>query len=227
MVEVSDHSRTTHPYQCIGKLLFTKTHEHYTGTAFAVSVKGAKNIIFTSACNLYDEKGQATSIEFIPAIRNDGSQPHGSFKQLDGGKGAAWFVHPNWNPITKPCKYDLGAIKIGKNKAGKDLGDIISLLDVDFDVTLAENDTKWNIVWYSQLRMFQSEARFTKLLENSNGVISTHNSAMMIPLEAFGAPWITSNGANGHYAGQHKSDTGAAKSPYYNLGLIREVLNQM
>ncbi len=223
MAEVSDNLRATFPYQCVGKLLYTKNLEHCAGTAFGVNVKGAKNIIFTSASNLCDEKGQAKSIEFIPAMRNSGYQPYGSFKQIDGGKGISWFVHPSWDPIIKPGAFDLGAIKIGLNKNGKDVGEVMPLLNVDFDVQL-DASVKWNIVWYSQLKMFESQSIYKKTISNGS-ILALHDSEI-IPIVASGAPWLVNGNhmANGHYIG-HAAEK--ACSPYYNLGLIRELLNQM
>ncbi len=228
MVEVTDYCRTGWPYHAVGKLQFTKAEEYSAATAFAVNVKGAKNIIFTAACNVYDIKGRANSIEFIPAMKNDGSQPFGSFKQIIGGNGVAWFVHPNWDPITKPHKYNLGAIKLGKNKKGKDIGDVITMLDVNFDVPVSKA-TKWKTFWYNNLTMFQSDITFSKLTNNNNNssIRSTHDTALVIPSEAIGAPWINSNEVNGHYIAHTYDNDAAIISPYYDLGLIREVLNQM
>lgn len=231
MAEIVDYHRTMLPYQGIGKLHYTKKAEHKSGTGFAVSVKGAKNIIFTSASNLHDEMGQATSIEFIPALKSNGSRPYGSFQQVTGGRGIAWFVHPNWDPISKPQGYDLGAIKFEKNKNGKDIGDVLDLLDVDFDLPV-DHDAKWNIIWYDQLTMFQSASRYERSSDNGRRIHARHDS-MKIPIEAVGAPWIIydndnrSSGCrvNGHCTGYRGGE--CALSPYYSLGLIKEVLNQM
>ena len=224
MSGVRDTDRIKHPYQSVGKLLYKKRGELRGGTAFAVSVKGSKNIIFTSARNLSDENGKATDIFFIPALKNNGDEPYKTFRQIDGGQGRAWFVHQNWDPITKPRTFDLGAIRLARNSRNKDIGDEVALLDVDFDLEISP-ETRWSMVWYSQLRMISSKVRYRETVGTGKVVVGDSDSADILHEEAHGAPWILPNNTvNGHYAG---STVKSATSPYYTQGLIEQVLNQM
>ena len=128
--EVSDANRKDkNPYKSVGKLMFTQTVKgtvkHFQGTAYVAETGKGDNIVFTAAHNLLDEDGPSENLLFIPACQNDGKEvpAYGSFA------GASYVVSTKWKKPFQDC-YDIGAIKLTKNKAGKEAGKVVPELSI-------------------------------------------------------------------------------------------------
>ena len=137
--EIPDEDRMKPPYNSIGPLLYTVTQgghqSYYRSTAYATNASGQKNVVFTAAHSLVGPHGLRENISFMPAIFNDGTKPFGEFKQIEGGLGTAFFVHPRYDGT---IGYDIGAVKLQPNGRGENLGDVISLLDITINQQYTE-----------------------------------------------------------------------------------------
>ena len=221
-VTVSNDDRKKPPYNSVGLLLFTVKGNLYSATAYAAKAGSAKNVVFTAAHNLVDSDGESERILFIPAFQSDHNKPYGSFRQIIGGLGTAFFVHPSYNVQTKPDAYDLGAIKLRKNKYHQELGDAVPLLDIIVDQQYSSS-SMFTAVGYPEPSKMQKNTGKYHNSEDGGGVISKEGE---IPEGSSGGPWLlgssnTVNGNNASIAG------GKEYSPYYSQAKIDAVINQL
>ena len=227
---VPDDTRKTFPYQSVGKIVYKKGVQDVQATAYVVKTVKGNNIVFTAAHNLYDEKGKAEKIMFIPACQTD-QKPvpeFGQFPQIEGGMGVAWFVAKGWDPVDKPYYLDMGAIKLEKNEAGKDVGEVVAMLEYAVDHKDIKDVTDWRIIGYvtdfqtKQDTMYQSDGVYIasvydgKLIVRTNPVINGMS----------GGPWLLKNGdgkfaiANGVQVGTTDDDYSAAA--YFSTPLVKD-----
>ena len=222
-VTVSNTDRKNPPYQSVGVLMFTVKGKPYHGTAFATSITGANNVVFTAAHNLVDKDGDSENILFIPAIQNNlcRSKPYGKFEQIDGKKGTAFFVHPKYDVGTEPDAYDLGSVKLKKNAGGKELGEVVGLLNIVVDKSYTTSDS-FTTIGYPEKRVIQKNTGEFKNKTDMNEVVNKHGE---LPAGSSGGPWLfKGNDVNGNTA---SGAGGVDSSPYFSNAKIDAVTSQM
>ena len=220
-VTVSDTDRKKIPYQSVGVLMFTVKGQAYHGTAYATSITGAKNVIFTAAHNLVDPEGDSENILFIPAVQTDKSRPYGEFEEIAGGKGTAFFVHPKYDVKTEPDAYDLGSVKLKKNAAGKELGEVVGLLNIVVDKSYTTSDS-FTAIGFPETNVMQQNTGNFKDKTDMNEVVNKHGE---LPAGSSGGPWLfKGNDVNGNTA---SGVGGVDSSPYFSRAKIGAVTSQM
>ncbi len=224
---VPDADRKKEPYQSVGVLVFTvgksPNERPYHGTAYATNITGANNVVFTAAHNLVDEDGDSENILFIPAVQTDKSRPFGEFKQIDGKKGTAFFVHPKYDVKTAPDAYDLGAVKLQKNAAGKQLGDVVGLLGIAVNKFYTSIDSFKTIGYPETYHMQENTGKF-KDKTDMNEVVNKYGA---LPEGSSGSPWLfKGNRVNGSTA-SGTPDLGEDSSPYFSTAKIDAITSQM
>ena len=216
---VPDAVRIKVPYQSVGILMFTVKGKPYHGTAYATSVTGANNVVFTAAHNLVDEDGDSENILFIPAVQTDKSRPFGEFEQIDGGKGTAFFVHPKYDP--KSEAYDLGAVKLKKNAAGKELGEAVELLNIVVDKSYTTSDS-FTAIGCPETNLMQENTGNYKDSEDEGEVINKYGNIIS---GSSGGPWLFKGyDVNGSKA---MRVPGVDSSPYFSGDKISAIVSQM
>ena len=222
-VTVSNTDRKKPPYQSVGILMFTVKGQEYHGTAFATSITGANNVIFTAAHNLVDKDGDSENILFIPAIQNNlcRSKPYGKFEQIDGKKGTAFFVHPKYDVGTEPDAYDLGSVKLKKNAGGKELGEVVGLLNIVVDKSYTTSDS-FTAIGFPETNVMQKNTGDYKGSEDKGEVISKYGNILS---GSSGGPWLfNGNDVNGSKASRV---LGVDSSPYFSKDKISAIVSQM
>ena len=223
--EVPDNIRKIFPYQSVGKLVFMQNGTNYQTTAFVVDTGKGNNIVFTAAHNLYDKDGPVYDIMFIPACQNNG-QPvpkYGSFTQIPGGIDEAYFVPKKWFDKADPYAdfRDLGAVKLERNRAGCDVGEVVSMLKykVDLECMYKVGVTEWRIIGYTDNTMYQSDGVYD--LSDCDGQLVVRKNQFYDG--ASGSPWLFKDKdgkftiVNGDHSG---SSPGFSVSPYYSTALV-------
>ena len=225
VTEVDDDDRTKFPYNSVGKLSSVRGGKKFQASAWVANVNGYKNIICTCAHALSNRDGESERILFIPAIKNDGTQPYKSFEVIDGGKGVGWFVHPNWDPIHSDPNYDIGMIKLKKNADDRDVGDILPSLDINFDAiaSLIPNKTKIQIIGYVDNRMYESTDTFMQVCDQGRLII--RNGAVKHGMS--GGPWLLSCTEAITHQTHVREKSNISMAPYYSRALMDDLLNQM
>ena len=220
-VTVPDADRKKVPYQNVGLLIFFVNGQSTRGTAYATNASGAKNVVFTAAHNLVDKVGDSADIRFIPALQTDKSRPFGEFRQIAGGKGTAFFVHPDYDVIKDQEAYDLGAVKLQRNAAGKELGDVVSLLNIVVDKTYTTSDS-FTAIGYPETFVMKTNAGNFINKEDMGETVNKHGE---LDAGASGGPWLfKGNDVNGNTsAGESNEES----SPYYSKAKIDAILNQL
>ena len=222
--EVPDATRKTFPYQSVGILFFTQIvkgeETPFHGTAYVVETGKGDNIVFTVAHNLIDDDGPSDNLMFIPACQNDGKEvpAYGSFA------GASCVVSTKWKKPFQPC-YDMGAIKLTKNKDDKEVGKVVAKLEYAVDQTDIKNVTDWRIIGYSQDDdtdqdiMYESDGVY---INSQDGGKSIRRTNPVIEGMS-GGPWLLKNGhgnfaiANGVQRGIGNDYSAAA---YFSTALV-------
>ena len=237
-IEVPDENRQTPPFQSVGKLMFNKGTINYQGTAYVVDTGKGNNIVFTAAHNLCDQNGVAENILFIPACQTD-QQPvpeYGSFTQIPGGMDEAWIVATGWVPVTIPNKkyFDFGAIKLAKNEAGKDVGEVVPMLNfaVDLLPLMKPFETEWGIIGYrtnfdtNQDIMYQSSGVYIVLVDDQK--TDARSNPVLDGMS--GSPWLVES-AGGYFTianGVHSSSSpDFAYSPYFSKALVADIIGRL
>ena len=229
-IVVPDDIRKTIPYQSVGKIVYLKEATEFQATAYVVNTGKGNNIVFTAAHNLYNEKGMAKNIMFIPACQTD-QKPvlkFGQFPQIEGGMDVAWFVAKGWNPVTtKPRYLDMGAIKLEKNEAGKDVGEVVAMLEYAVDHKDIKDVTDWRIIGYvtdfktNKDTMYQSDGVYIESKED--GKVIKRTNPVLDGMS--GGPWLLKNG-NGNFAianGVHRSSgVERSKAAYFSKALVED-----
>ena len=220
-VTVPDDDRKKPPYNSVGILLFTVNGKHYHGTAYAAKTGSAKNVVFTAAHNLIESAGESDNILFVPAMQSNLTRPYGSFKQISGGLGTAFFVHPQYNVQTEPDAYDLGAVKLQKNEKNQELGEAVPLLDIIVDQQYSSSSMFTAIGYPETNEMQKNTGKYLRSKDSGETIVKEGE----IPEGSSGGPWLlgisnTVNGNNASIAG------GEQYSPYYSQTKIDAVINQ-
>ena len=242
-IEIKNSTRKTFPYQCVGKLVFTQKGENFQGTAYVADTGKGKNIVFTAAHNLYDKDGPVENIMFVPACQsNQKPVPEfGSFTPIPGGMDKAWIVATGWLDKQRPFEryLDMGAIKLGKNEAGKNVGEVVAMLKpaVDLENKYKKGETEWRIIGYHTFEypgmakqdiMYETDGAYVEstTIEGEGGMVIVRKNPVMKGMS--GGPWLLKNDggqfaiANGNQSG---NDFGASPdpttmSPYYSNELV-------
>ncbi len=218
---VPDEDRTMPPYQSVGVLLFTVKGEPFHGTAYATSITGARNVVFTAAHNLVHNEGDSKNILFIPAVQTDKSRPFGEFEQIDGKKGTAFFVHPKYDLKDKSDAYDLGAVKLKKNADGQMLGIAVRPLKIVVDEIYTTLDS-FTTIGYPEKNVMQENTGRFKDKTDMNEVIRKYGA---LPEGSNGGPWlIRMDDVNGSTASGH---LGQDSSPFFSEDKIEAITDQM
>ncbi len=233
---IDDIRKTTPPYNSVGIFLFTMGGKNFFGSAYAVKVpprppgeKKRNNIIFTAGHNLERHDREpleyAKNICFVPAMLSDGSAPFGMFDAIDEKFGNGFQVCEDFEVIglspqlTSKC--DFGAVILGKYK-GKDIGELVPLLDVEVDQQY-DGNTSFKCIGYSAIgTMRQVEGKYEG--EDNLGNISKLG---FIGEGSSGGPWFRSGNdkVNGHGVFIQKDDDIGIRnfSPYYSKTLIDDI----
>ena len=226
---VPDDIRKTIPYQSVGKIVYNKGKDNFQATAYVVNTGKGNNIVFTAAHNLYNEKGMAKNIMFIPACQTD-QKPvlkFGQFPQIEGGMGVAWFVAKGWEPDDKKRYLDIGAIKLDKNEADNNVGEVVAMLEYAVDHKDIKDKTDWRIIGYvtdfktKQDTMYQSDGVYIK--SGDDGKLIARTNSVIDGMS--GGPWLLKNG-DGKFAkanGVHKGSTAdISAAAYFSTVLVKD-----
>ena len=228
--EVPDDIRKTIPYQSVGKIVYKKGVQDAQATAYVVNTGKGNNIVFTAAHNLYNDKGKAEKIMFIPACQTD-QKPvlkFGEFPQIKGGMGVAWFVAKGWDPVDQQDYLDMGAIKLEENEAKENVGEVVGMLEYAVDHKDIKDATDWRIIGYvtdfatKKDTMYQSDGVYNESVDDGKTIRRTN--ATKKPGMS-GGPWLLKNG-DGKFAianGVHRS-SGAnfSKAAYFSKALVED-----
>ena len=123
---VPDDVVKTFPYQSVGLLEYMKVNiygvkRRSRSTAWVLDNSLGEHIIVTAAHCLKKGDEKAVGIQFTPGFIPHHDPPiFGKYKQIPGGEGVAWAVHPNWDPYDCLAEYDIGIVHLAKDpKSGK------------------------------------------------------------------------------------------------------------
>ena len=230
---VLDETRKTLPYKNVGKIFFNQGTVDYCGTAYVVDTDKGKNIVFTAAHNLYDDDGKSENITFIPAYQSDKKAvpDFGQFTQL---KEDSWVVSSNWVPKTNPRQYDIGAIKLGKNSKGKEVGEVLPGFKIETKPDAQQSgyvkdQTEWKIIGYGKNVMYESDGVFIELekrsKDNVDGYVVKRTNPLLVGMS--GGPWLPKDAldkANGNESG---SGSNCAISPFYAKKTVDDILSKL
>ena len=236
LVVVPDKLRITHPYQSVGKLVYKKGGRKGQATAYVVNTGKGNNIVFTAAHSLYDQKGNmAEKIMFIPACQTD-QKPvpkFGQFPQIAGGMGVAWIVAKGWLDPQQPFQpgSDMGAIKLEKNEAGQNVGDVVAMLEYAVDHKDIKDVTDWRIIGYEtnfktkQDIMYRSDGVYID--SRNGGTTITRKNKCVSGMS--GSPWLL-KGQDGNFEianGVHRASIpgfgnypDCSMTPYFSTALV-------
>ncbi len=223
---ISNEERVKPPYSSVGLLLYTVRQEghveYYRSTAFATNASEQNNVVFTAAHSLVGPHGIRENISFMPAIRNDRTKPFGEFKQIEGGLNTAFFVHPKYDGS---IAYDLGAVKLQTNEDGKNLGDVVTPLDITKDQTYSE------ATFFKAVGYFQGEHGEEIMMENMGNFYKKDGEIIYKLGQLYpgcsGGPWFLNESAisvNGNTSTGHE---GQGTTPYYSGEKIQAVVDQL
>ena len=229
---VPDETRLKHPYNTVGALFYSKTdiqtqvRKDFHATAYVVNTGKGDNILFTAAHNLESAKGIAEDIYFVPARLSDGDKPYGSFSQMPGGKGKAWFVPEEWGKDGKrPVGYDFGAITLCKNKEGKNVGKVVQPLNYMVDLKYSK-ESEWRIIGYpDDNKMCESYGDF---IEIDQQYIVHRTNPVLDGMS--GGPWMLQSPDDKSYLsanGAHRGGINGSTCAYFRQTLIDAVVNQI
>ena len=131
--EVPDDKLKTFPYQSVGLLNYMKVNSsgdsrNSCSTAWVVRASGY-HIVITTAHTLKRDDEIAVNIQFTPGFNPHSPDPpeFGKYKQIPGGEGIAWAVHPKWDPVSRPAQFDIGIVHLDKDpKSGKYVDQIVT-----------------------------------------------------------------------------------------------------
>ncbi len=195
--------------------------------------------MFTAAHNLYDKELKSKNIMFTPALQSDG-KPVKEFGQFSELAPNSWVVSPKWvSTDPKPRQYDIGAIKLGKNDAGKEVGEILPGFEIETKPDAQQSGyvkdkTEWKIIGYSDgPTMYESDGVFIKLDLRDNqskvGYVVERTNSVLGGMS--GSPWLLKN-EHGVYEkanGDHSvSKIGSyAATPFYSTAKVDDILSQL
>lgn len=225
------------PYRSVGILEYTKVSKcgrrrDSCSTAWVVDAHASGcHIVITAAHSLKHDNEKAVNIQFIPGFNPDfpGSPPDRKYKQIPGGEGTAWAVHPEWDPTPKQglAEYDIGVIHLEKHPK---YGYIDNVTPIQMLLSLNNSDSKINtrMIGYSYVdkKMYEQEGTFYRMSRSGRSFYS-HGK---VPKGSSGGPMISdhdnSSGSCGVIVGNVKfnNDGWCVQSPYFNL-TIDELVN--
>ena len=228
--EVLDATRKDkNPYRSVGKLMFTQEVDKkiipFHGTAYVAATGKGDNIVFTAAHNLIDGDGPSENILFIPACQDGGKEvpAYGSFA------GASCVVCSKWvKPYHNMNCYDIGAVKLTKNKDGKEVGKVVPELILSVDEKYKKDETEWRIIGYVQNKMYESDGTFIDIETQQGGKLVVRTNPVIKGMS--GGPWMLKSGggdfttANGDQSAISADDT---VSPYYSKALVDDIKAQL
>ncbi len=235
---VPDETRKTLPYKNVGQITFVSGREDYIATAYVAKTAKGNNIVFTAAHNLYDDGLKSEKIMFTPALQSDG-KPVDEFGQFPQLAPNSWVVSSKWvstNP--KPRQYDIGAIKLGKNAARKEVGEVLPGFEIETEPDAQQSGyvkekTEWKTIGYPDNNMYESDGLFIELdLRTTNGktgyVVKRTNSV----LEGMsGGPWLLKD-KNGKFEKANGDQSAHAVgsytiTPFYAKETVDDILRQL
>ena len=219
---VPDSKVKTFPYQSVGKLFYVKVGPSGTRDSFAsawvANVSSQLHVVLTAAHCLEKGNEHAEKILFIPGFIAPNTQPFGSYPQIPGGKGEAWFVDPNWDPNNIQAKYDSGVIKLDKDpNTGKYVDEVVIPIQILANQHYTSTSS-WNTIGFpvpsSQNpdgKMAERSGTFYRM-SSDGGSFYKYGT---LPKATSGGPWIlagSDHSSNGIQAGNVDN---CAISPYF------------
>ena len=220
---VPDTDLTKFPYQSAGRLFFDVKGVPYSGSAYVADLKGAKNILFTAAHNLWDAGVVSNNFLFIPAMK-DKNDTSGSLYGKYAGTKIAWCS--KWDPAVDDPQYDFGTVTLApRTTDGKNVGDVVTPFPVIWDAT-NQSGVEWLTLGYPSSRtdnpdkkMMQQNGAF---VSQKNNIVSDVAQGGRLGGGASGGVWIRggTGSANGVYTGGLKSTPEVAESPYFTPSIL-------
>ncbi len=228
--KVLDGTRKELPYKNVGKLFFVQDKKDFIGTAYVVDIDPWKNIVFTAAHNLYYDGFKSENILFKQALQSNGE----SIGQFSEFAPNSWVVSSNWVPNSPyPFHYDIGAIKLGKNDKGKDVGDVSPGFKIETEPNAPpgyeKDKTEWKIIGYPKGNdMYESDGVFNRyykaspsidayLVERTNPVFTGMSGGPWLPKDATGK-------ANGN---QSTISPDYTYTPFYAKATVDDILSKL
>ncbi len=235
---VPDETRKTLPYQNVGRITYVKNFKNFIATAYVADTGKGKNIVFTAAHNLINQKGQAEKIMFTPALQSDG-KPVNEFGQFPQLAPNSWVVSSNWVPTDpKPRQYDIGAIKLSTNVKKQQVGEVLPGFEIETEPNAQQSgyvkdETEWKIIGYPDNNMYESDGRFIELeqrtTQSKTGYVVKRTNSVLEGMS--GSPWLLKNAlgkfekANGDHS---VSAVGSyAVTPFYSTAKVDDILRQL
>ena len=216
---------TTFPYQCVGRLYFTikgtRTwiSAHHVGAnrlltvAHALVVSGSKP----------GEWVFAELLGFIPAMVNyqdEFGMNYGTYPQIPGGPGQAYFPNNHFNPDDRKADFDICTVFLNKGSTGKYISEVLPPIQLLINLNYTPQ-AEWNCIGYPDPavskdgEMYEISGKFAKKVD------TTVQKYGFTPPGMSGGPWIlkdSNNRGNGIQAGNVDDTT--TISPYFRDGLI-------
>lgn len=219
---VPDSTVRTFPYQSVGKLFYRKVGpsggRDSSASAWVANVSSQLHVVMTAAHCLEMGSEHAEKILFIPGFIPPSTLPFGSYPQIPGGKGVAWFVDPNWDPNNLQAKYDSGMIKLDKDPStGKYVDEVVIPIQILANQQYT-SASAWNTIGFpvpsSQNphgKMAERNGTFCRMSSDGGSVYKYGT----LPKGTSGGPWIlagSNHSSNGIQAG---NSVDCAVSPYF------------
>ena len=223
---VGDGTVVTFPYQSVGKLFYTKVNSsgvsrNSYASAWVANISTQLHVVMTAAHCLAMGDERATDILFVPGYIPPNTRPFGSYPQIPGGNGVAWWVDPNWDPNHIQAKYDVGMIKLGKDPGtGNYVDEVVISIQLKYNQSYTAR-TQWNTLGYPSPSSGNPDG---KMCERSGTFYKVDDSTVYkygtLPGGTSGGPWILASpdgayNSNGVQAGNTKSGTQCALTPYF------------
>ena len=134
------------PFRTVGKIFFRRGGVNRVCSGASV-VGGPRHIVFTAGHCLNNGSGAFSGkVVFVPAYR-DGNKPYGSFP------ATLLWVLTAWGD-DGDSTYDYGAFSVGRNAAGRTLGQAVGELGFMWD---APRDLHWSALGYPADPPFDGE----------------------------------------------------------------------
>ncbi len=235
---VSDLKRKEEPYKNVGQIAYKKGKDDYIATAYVAKTAKGNNIVFTAAHNLYEDGLKSEKIMFTPALQSDGSAvpAFGQFSELAPN---SWVVSSKWvSTDPYPRQYDIGAIKLGKNAAGKEVGEILPGFEIETEPDAQQSGyvkdkTEWKIIGYNRSDMYESDGLFIELdlqtTQEKVGYVVKRTNSILGGMS--GSPWLLKN-EHGVYEKANGDHSGSAigfyaVTPFYSEAKIDDILSKL
>ncbi|XP_068725323.1 uncharacterized protein [Montipora capricornis] len=233
MTIVPDSKVKTFPFQSVGKLFYVKVGPSGESESFAsawvANASSELHVVMTAAHCLERDDNRAEKIFFVPGFIPPCFRPFGSYPQIPGGKGEAWIVDPNWDPNDMQAKYDLGMVRLEKDR---DIGKYVNEVVLPIQVSIHQQYTpisEWNTIGYPVAssqnpdgKMAEQSGTFCRM-SCDGGSFYKYGT---LPKGTNGGPWIL-DGSNDSSSGVQTGndcDYQCALSPYLTQNHLEEMI---